>query len=265
MPWRTAPAWPGKAAAGNRCDDVELAVTGSGDDRLLKDHLQHRTTEIFGEILAIDGDLSSAGLHPYAGDGVLALAGGIGAAEVVDLALVNRSGGGCFSGRGVAKRLQIGQIGHYALLTFFLLSLATSSTSGCWGFMGVVSAGIDAQVLHLAAAKRTARNHALDSLFDDAFRETALDDLARSAFLDAAGIAGVPVVDLVGVLLAGHRDLVGIDDDDIVAVVNMRGVGGFMLAAQAHGDERSETAEGRDPRHRSRSTSFPPLRASGRR
>ena len=38
---------------------------------------------------------------------------------------------------------------------------------------------VDAQVLHLAAAKRTARDHALDSLLDDALREAAFEQLAR--------------------------------------------------------------------------------------
>ncbi len=36
----------GKTAAGNRGDDVELAVAGGGNDRLAQDHLQHRTGEV---------------------------------------------------------------------------------------------------------------------------------------------------------------------------------------------------------------------------
>ena len=87
--------------------------------------------------------------------------------------------------------------------------------------MRMLRAGIDAQVLHLATAERAARNHALDRLFHDALREAALEDLARGALLDAAGVPGVPVVHLVGVLLAGQRDLVGVDDDDVVAIVDM--------------------------------------------
>ncbi len=68
-------------------------------------------------------------------------------------------------------------------------------------------------------------------------------DLARGALLDAAGMAGVPVVHLVGVLLAGERDLLGIDDDDVVAVIDMRGEGGLVLAAQAVGDDGREAAD----------------------
>ena len=70
----------GKTAAGNRGVDVELAVTGSSDDRLAQDHLQNRTGEVVAEFLAVDGDLAGARLDPDAGDGVLALAGRVGAA-----------------------------------------------------------------------------------------------------------------------------------------------------------------------------------------
>jgi hypothetical protein len=73
-------------------------------------------------------------------------------------------------------------------------------------------------------------------------RSTAFS-MTRSALLDAAGMAGVPVVLLVGVLVAGEHHLVGIDDDDVVTVVDMGGEGGFMLAAQTVGDERGETAD----------------------
>ncbi len=75
----------------------------------------------------------------------------------------------------------------------------------------------NAQVLHLATAKRAARNHALDSLFEDALREATFENGACSTLLDAARITGVPVVLLVGVLLAGENNLVGIDNDDVVA------------------------------------------------
>ncbi len=85
----------------------------------------------------------------------------------------------------------------------------------------MVRAGVNAQVLHLATAERAARDHALNCLLDDAFRELAFDDLASRTLLDAARVTGVPVVLLVGVLLAGQDCLFGIDDDDVVAVVNM--------------------------------------------
>jgi hypothetical protein len=57
------------------------------------------------------------------------------------------------------------------------------------------------------------------------------------------GKAGVPVVALVGALVAGHLHLVGVDDDDVVAHVHMGGEGRLVLAAQAHGDQRREPAQ----------------------
>src|SRR3546814_4236048 len=72
--------------------------------------------------------------------------------------------------------------------------------------MGMLGAGIDAQVLHLLAAEVVARDHALHRLLHDALRILAFKDLAHRPFLDAAGIAGVPVELLVGELLAGRSE-----------------------------------------------------------
>ena len=50
----------------------------------------------------------------------------------------------------------------------------------------MLGASIDAQVLHLATAERPARNHPLHGLLDDPLRETAFQQLAGRAFLDAS-------------------------------------------------------------------------------
>ncbi len=65
----------------------------------------------------------------------------------------------------------------------------------------------------------------------------------RRALLDAARMAGVVVVDLLVALAAGEHHLVGIDDDDVVAAVDMRREGRLVLAAQAVGDDRGEAAD----------------------
>ena len=87
------------------------------------------------------------------------------------------------------------------------------------------------------------RQHALHRLLDDPLGELALEDRARGALLDAADEAGVVVVDLLLALAAGQHDLLGVDDDDVVAVIDVRGVGRLVLAAQAHGDDRGEPAD----------------------
>src|ERR1700752_5520155 len=102
--------------------------------------------------------------------------------------------------------------------------------------MRMLGAGIDAQIAHLDAAERTARDHALDRLFHYALGETALEDLFGGALLDAADEAGVLVVHLVVALLAGEHDMRGVDDDDVVTAIDMRCVGREVLATQAHSD-----------------------------
>src|SRR3984893_1255020 len=74
-----------QTAAGHGADHVVLAGTGGCDQRLLDHHPQHWTREVDFDFAGVDDDLCGAGLDPDAGNRVLALAGGVGAAELVDL------------------------------------------------------------------------------------------------------------------------------------------------------------------------------------
>ena len=58
-----------------------------------------------------------------------------------------------------------------------------------------------------------------------------------------AGVAGVTKIDFIGHLIAGEDDLVGVDDDDVVAALHVGGVAGLVLAAENFGDFGTETAE----------------------
>src|SRR5260370_15489838 len=66
----------------------------------------------------------------------------------------------------------------------------------------------------------------------------AAEDGALAAALDPAGIAGVPIEDAVGALVAGQLHLFGIDDDDMIAAIHVRRVARLMLAAQPRRDQR---------------------------
>ena len=68
----------------------------------------------------------------------------------------------------------------------------------------------------------------------------ALEDRLGRPLFDAADIAGVVVVDLLVALAPGEHHLVGVDDDDVVAIVHMRRERGLVLAAQARRDDGSE-------------------------
>src|SRR5947208_17120036 len=114
---------------------------------------------------------------------------------------------------------------------------------GRLGLVRMISTAIDAEVAHLDATERTTRDHALDGLLEHALGVLALEDLARGALLDVADIASVLVVGLLLALAAGEDRMLGVDDDNVVAAINVRGVGREMLAAQAHGDDGGETTD----------------------
>ena len=58
-----------------------------------------------------------------------------------------------------------------------------------------------------------------------------------------AGITGVVKVNLVGHLVAGQDDLVGVDDDDVVATLDVGRVAGFVFAAKNEGNFCTKTTE----------------------
>ena len=67
----------GEARADHGDLDVELAEAAGHFERLGQHHAQHRPGEVDLLVAAVDGDLAFARLDPDAGDGVLALAGGV--------------------------------------------------------------------------------------------------------------------------------------------------------------------------------------------
>ena len=71
-----------------------------------------------------------------------------------------------------------------------------------------------------------------------------LELVAQRALAQTPRIAGMPVVHLLVELLPRDRDLLGVDDDDEVAGVDVRRERRLALAAQAVGDHGRETAQG---------------------
>src|SRR3974377_1851865 len=97
--------------------------------------------------------------------------------------------------------------------------------------MRMIGARIDPQISELHAAKRSARQHALDSLFNDAFGEAPFHDRLGSALFDPTDEAGVIVIDLLLLLTTGEHRLCGVDETDVCAALDVRGVGCLVLAA----------------------------------
>src|SRR5436309_1462338 len=103
-------------------------------------------------------------------------------------------------------------------------------------------AGVDFQLGELLPCEAVLREHALDRLAEHLGR-AAVELLAERALAQAAREARVAVVELLVELLAGDGDLLGVDDDDEVAGVDVRRVLGLVLAAERVGDLRRETPE----------------------
>src|SRR5262245_57349743 len=101
---------------------------------------------------------------------------------------------------------------------------------------------IDLQLLLDLTAELVVGDHADDRVLDDAGR-VLLHQLAYGALAQAAGITRVAVGVLVLELVAADGDLVGVDDDDEVATVDIGRECRLVLAAQQIGSRDGEPAE----------------------
>src|SRR5581483_9834279 len=93
-------------AAADGADHVVLVAPIGDAEGLVDHHAQHRPREVDGDVAAVDRDLAGAGLDPDAGDRVLALARGVGAAEAVEPRLGRL-------GLGRRRRRRLGAARHY--------------------------------------------------------------------------------------------------------------------------------------------------------
>ena len=109
--------------------------------------------------------------------------------------------------------------------------------------MGVLGTGKDAQTLELPLGDRVLLQHAADGETHGQLRLLLHQGLVLGLF-QSAGIAGVGTVVLLLQLLAGQDGFSGIDDDDIVAAVDVRGIIGLELAAKQIRCESGGLSEG---------------------
>ena len=87
---------------------------------------------------------------------------------------------------------------------------------------------------HLAT-ELVLRQHALDRLLDQVLG-TLDQELLGIDGTNPAGITAMTLVHLVGHLVPGQFDLVGIQNDDEIAGIDARGVDSFVLAAEDPGN-----------------------------
>src|SRR5687767_5353543 len=99
----------------------------------------------------------------------------------------------------------------------------------------VFGARVDLQLAELLHAQSVARQHALDGAANDLFRSPR-EQVGEGLLAVAARIARVARVRLLLALLAPNVDLRGIEHDDVVAGIDVRGVSGLVLALEHEGN-----------------------------
>lgn len=114
-------------------------------------------------------------------------------------------------------------------------------SDGLWllGFVGVFFPCVNLELLHLGGTKFVLWDHALDGPFEDELG-TTLAHLVRSLNCLAADVTGVTGVDLMLLLTATEFGMLGVDDNDKVAGINVRRKNRLMFSAKEtgclHGD-----------------------------
>src|ERR671922_1852154 len=82
---------------------------------------------------------------------------------------------------------------------------------GVLSYVRMLGAGVDLELVDLLPGEPVPRKHPLHGLAQD-LGGPALELVAERPLPQAAGVAGVAVVDLLLPLLAGDRDFVGVHD-----------------------------------------------------
>ena len=109
--------------------------------------------------------------------------------------------------------------------------------------MGVLRAGEDSQALELPLSDGVLLKHAADCKTHCQLRAICHQVLVLS-LLQAADPAGVSTIVLLLELLAGQDCVLCVDDDDVIAAIDVRSLGGRKLAAKQIGSNCSGLAEG---------------------
>src|SRR3954451_4896328 len=110
------------------------------------------------------------------------------------------------------------------------------------GLMRVIGSGVDLELAELLHAELGSRQHPLDGAADDLLG-ASLEEMAERLLAVALGEAAVPDVELALALVAGDGDPRGVEDDDVIARVEVRRPGRLVLAFEDARDPRREAPE----------------------
>ena len=106
----------------------------------------------------------------------------------------------------------------------------------------MLAACIDLELAELGAAQLILGNHSLDGPLENELRLACAHLGGRFDGL-TTDVTGVTGVDLVSLLVPGEASLLGIDDDNEVAGINVRCEDGLMFAAEEAGSLDSDFSD----------------------
>lgn len=108
--------------------------------------------------------------------------------------------------------------------------------------MGMFSSYVAFHFFQHGVTERSFGQHTLDGFFQNALRMFLLQ-LAEGGFMNAAGVTRMTIILFVFGLVPCHTELFDVDNDDIVARIDVWGVNRFVLATQPVGNFGGHTTE----------------------
>ena len=130
------------------------------------------------------------------------------------------------------------------LITCSILSyIVNVDDFGILSLMRVLAAGIDVEVAVEGVTQSVLGKHTTDGMFKNTLGMSC-QHFGGCCLTLSSGISGIMLINLVSHLFAGEDNLLGVDDDNVVAAINVRSVTRLCFASQDVGYASGETANG---------------------
>lgn len=131
-----------------------------------------------------------------------------------------------------------------------LLNCVDFNHLGVLSLVGMVGTIVHVEVLDELTTEAVFGKHTLDYMEVEGVHtrlevlvERLLHQSLGSILTLTAGVTGVVIINTISHLFAGEDNLVGVDDDNVVATSYVRRVAGLVLAAENFRNFRAEAAE----------------------
>lgn len=131
-----------------------------------------------------------------------------------------------------------------------LLNCVDFNHLGVLSLVGMVGAIVHVEVLDELTTEAVLGKHTLDYVEVEGMHtrlevlvERLLHQSLGSILTLTAGVTGVVIINTISHLFAGEDNLVGVDDDNVVAASYVRRVAGLVLSAENFRNFRAKAAE----------------------